>query len=158
MGNTCIPVVDSCWYMAKPLQYCKVKNKIKYIKKKKKKKESPPNKPYRTTHLSSLRARTLTASSCLGEYSSHHHFTVQSLGRQEPWKLPQITRNWDWTEGHLSPLWPELISSLITVRSDHVRTANLSTTHTQSPSPRGSRSLIWTHPLILSSFTFSLCP
>ena len=27
MGNTCIPVVDSCWYMAKPKQYCKVKKK-----------------------------------------------------------------------------------------------------------------------------------
>ena len=27
MGNTCIPVVDSCWYMAKPIQYCKVKKK-----------------------------------------------------------------------------------------------------------------------------------
>ena len=26
MGNTCIPVVDSCWCMAKPIQYCK--NKI----------------------------------------------------------------------------------------------------------------------------------
>ena len=25
MGNTCIPVVDSCWYMTKPIQYCKVK-------------------------------------------------------------------------------------------------------------------------------------
>ena len=25
MGNTCIPVVDSWWYMAKPIQYCKVK-------------------------------------------------------------------------------------------------------------------------------------
>ena len=25
---TCIPVADSCWYMAKPIQYCKVK-KIK---------------------------------------------------------------------------------------------------------------------------------
>ena len=25
MGNTCIPVVDSCWYMAKPIQCCKVK-------------------------------------------------------------------------------------------------------------------------------------
>ena len=24
MGNTCIPVVDSCWCMAKPIQYCKV--------------------------------------------------------------------------------------------------------------------------------------
>jgi len=30
MGNTCIPVADSCCYMAKPIQYCKVKNKIKY--------------------------------------------------------------------------------------------------------------------------------
>ena len=27
MENTCIPVVDSCWYMAKPIQYCKVKKK-----------------------------------------------------------------------------------------------------------------------------------
>ena len=25
MGNTCIPVADSCWYMAKAIQYCKVK-------------------------------------------------------------------------------------------------------------------------------------
>ena len=24
MGNTCTPVVDSCWCMAKPTQYCKV--------------------------------------------------------------------------------------------------------------------------------------
>ena len=24
MGNTCIPVVDSCRYLAKPIQYCKV--------------------------------------------------------------------------------------------------------------------------------------
>ena len=26
MGNTCIPVMDSCWCMAKPIQYCKVIN------------------------------------------------------------------------------------------------------------------------------------
>jgi len=26
IGNTCIPVVDSCWCMAKPIQYCKVIN------------------------------------------------------------------------------------------------------------------------------------
>ena len=25
MGNTCTPVADSCQYMAKPIQYCKVK-------------------------------------------------------------------------------------------------------------------------------------
>ena len=24
MGNTCTPMVDSCLYMAKPIQYCKV--------------------------------------------------------------------------------------------------------------------------------------
>ena len=36
VGNTCIPVVDSFRYMAKPLQYCKVK------KKKKKSRLSPP--------------------------------------------------------------------------------------------------------------------
>ena len=29
MGNTCIPVADSFRYMAKPLQYCKVKKKKK---------------------------------------------------------------------------------------------------------------------------------
>ena len=29
MGNTCIPVADSCWYKAKPIQYWKLKNKIK---------------------------------------------------------------------------------------------------------------------------------
>ena len=28
MGNMCIPVVDSCLYMAKPIQYCKVKKII----------------------------------------------------------------------------------------------------------------------------------
>ena len=33
MGNTYIPVADSCWYMAKPIQYCKVK-KLKKLKKK----------------------------------------------------------------------------------------------------------------------------
>ena len=31
MGNTCIPVADSCWCMAKPIQYCKVKKKKKEI-------------------------------------------------------------------------------------------------------------------------------
>ena len=28
MGNTCIPVADSFWYLAKPIQYCKVKIKL----------------------------------------------------------------------------------------------------------------------------------
>ena len=32
MGNRCIPVVDSFCYMAKPIQYCKVK-KLKKLKK-----------------------------------------------------------------------------------------------------------------------------
>ena len=27
MGNMCAPMVDSCWCMAKPIQYCKVKKK-----------------------------------------------------------------------------------------------------------------------------------
>ena len=27
----CIPVADSCWYMAKPIQYCKVKKMILII-------------------------------------------------------------------------------------------------------------------------------
>jgi len=31
MGNTCISVVGSFWYMAKPIQYCKVKRKEKKI-------------------------------------------------------------------------------------------------------------------------------
>ena len=34
MGNMCIPVVDSCWCMAKPIQYCKVKKRKKERKKK----------------------------------------------------------------------------------------------------------------------------
>ena len=41
MGNTCTPVVDACWCMAKPIQYCKVKKNNKIIKiifKKKKRK------------------------------------------------------------------------------------------------------------------------
>ena len=29
MGNTCTPMVDSCQCMAKPIQYCKVKNNLK---------------------------------------------------------------------------------------------------------------------------------
>ena len=29
MGNTCILVADSCWYMTKPIQYCKFKKKLK---------------------------------------------------------------------------------------------------------------------------------
>ena len=32
MGNTCTPMADSCQYMAKPIQYCKVKkNKNKKL-------------------------------------------------------------------------------------------------------------------------------
>ena len=30
IGNTCTPVADSCWSMAKPIQYCKVKKKKNY--------------------------------------------------------------------------------------------------------------------------------
>ena len=37
IGNTCIPVVDSFWYMAKPVQYCKVKKQNKINLKKFKK-------------------------------------------------------------------------------------------------------------------------
>ena len=35
MGNTCTPVADSCWCMAKPIEYCKVKIQINTEKKKK---------------------------------------------------------------------------------------------------------------------------
>ena len=31
-GNTCTPMVDSCQYMAKPIQYCKVKKIILILK------------------------------------------------------------------------------------------------------------------------------
>ena len=31
IGNTCTTVADSCWCMAKPIQYCKVKKKKKMI-------------------------------------------------------------------------------------------------------------------------------
>ena len=33
MGNTCIPVADSFWYLAKLIQFVKFKNKIKLKKK-----------------------------------------------------------------------------------------------------------------------------
>ena len=36
LGNTCTPVADSCWCMAKPIQYCEVKKIIIIIKKEKK--------------------------------------------------------------------------------------------------------------------------
>ena len=32
MGNTCTPVVDACWCIAKPIQYCKVKKKKNILK------------------------------------------------------------------------------------------------------------------------------
>ena len=38
MGNTCTPVADSCWCMAKPIQYCKVISLQLKLKKKSKKK------------------------------------------------------------------------------------------------------------------------
>ena len=41
MGNTCIPVTDSFWYMAKPIQYCKVKIKLKKYFKKEEERETP---------------------------------------------------------------------------------------------------------------------
>ena len=34
MGNTCTPLADACWCMAKPIQYCKVKNNNKKKRKK----------------------------------------------------------------------------------------------------------------------------
>ena len=40
IGNTCTPMADACWCMAKPIQYCKVKknnNKKKKLKRKEKK-------------------------------------------------------------------------------------------------------------------------
>ena len=33
MGNTCIPVADSFQYLAKPIQYCKLKKKNKQVTK-----------------------------------------------------------------------------------------------------------------------------
>ena len=33
IGNTCTPMADACWCMAKPIQYCKVKKKKKHRKK-----------------------------------------------------------------------------------------------------------------------------
>ena len=35
MGNMCTPVADACWYMAKPIEYCKVKKNNNNIKIKK---------------------------------------------------------------------------------------------------------------------------
>ena len=40
MGNTCIPVADSFWYLAKLIQFVKFKNKIKFKKKNRTKQNS----------------------------------------------------------------------------------------------------------------------
>ena len=39
MGNTCISMADSFWYMAKPIQYCKVKKNF-FLRRKEEKKIS----------------------------------------------------------------------------------------------------------------------
>ena len=56
MGNTCIPVADSFWYLAKLIHFVKFKNKIKFKKKKKKKAE------YRRTDAFELCWRSLSSS------------------------------------------------------------------------------------------------
>ena len=68
MGNTYIPVADSFQYMAKPIQYCKVK---KFFKKKEKKKVSPTKKKKK-------RLRTQVLSSAQGH--------VTGWLRKLPWK------------------------------------------------------------------------
>ena len=40
MGNTCIPVADLFQCLAKPIQHCMFKNKIKFKKKRKKNKKN----------------------------------------------------------------------------------------------------------------------
>ena len=32
MGNTCTPMADSCWCMAKPIQYCKVRRLLYFLR------------------------------------------------------------------------------------------------------------------------------
>ena len=49
MGNTCTPVADACWCMAKPIQYCKVNNNNK-INVNKKCGESPYSGKWETDH------------------------------------------------------------------------------------------------------------
>ena len=46
LENTCIPVADSCWYMTKPIQYCKVKKFFLKLKKKKLNKHSDNIQPW----------------------------------------------------------------------------------------------------------------
>ena len=50
IGNSCTPMADSCQCMEKPIQYCKVKKKIKIKKIKKKEMQ-------RNTSLSRLVAK-----------------------------------------------------------------------------------------------------
>jgi len=45
MGNTCISMADSFWYMAKPIQYCKVK-KI-FLKRRKEEKNKQRNRHFK---------------------------------------------------------------------------------------------------------------
>ena len=52
-GNLCTPVVDSCWCMAKPIQYCKVK-KIKIFLKKDRRKKNAVHWSLISSYVASL--------------------------------------------------------------------------------------------------------
>ena len=58
MGNTCIPVADSFWYLAKLKQFVKFKNKIKL-----KKNNSQPNCKERSKIISVCRWNKSTENS-----------------------------------------------------------------------------------------------
>ena len=62
MGNTCVPVVDSFWYLAKLIQFVKFKNKIKFKKKNSKLKSfvCVPTKTMSNLSLLSARITTVT--------------------------------------------------------------------------------------------------
>ena len=59
MGNTCTTVADSCWCMAKPIQYCKVKKlKLKIKIKKKQKRKSRGARLFVESHKTEIKQDT----------------------------------------------------------------------------------------------------
>ena len=76
LRNTCIPVADSCWCMAKPIQYCKVINlQLNTFLLKKKKK-------IWVTFWSRRNHRETSLKICI-QISSSHWITSRSFTQQE---------------------------------------------------------------------------
>ena len=97
----CTPVADACWYMAKPLQYCKVKKKERKNRKKEIKTKKMKINPDHSLEGLMLKLKL--------QYSSHLMWRADSLektlmlgkiegkrmGYQKMWWLNSITNSMD---------------------------------------------------------------